>query len=110
MSATINGTSISLTRGDTLQIQISITDASGERYSPAEGDVIRFAMKQRYSDPTPILVKTIPNETLILLINPEDTKSLSYGAYKYDIELTTATGIVDTFIPRADFKILEEVV
>lgn len=106
---TIDGTDIAMTRGDTVCIQIIITDASGETYTPAEGDSIRFAMKRRYKDPEPLIEKQIPNDTLVLLIEPEDTSNLAFGSYKYDIEITKEDGTVDTFIPRANFTILEEV-
>ena len=39
----INGWDISLTRGDTLYITVNITK-DGEPYTPAETDVIRFAI------------------------------------------------------------------
>lgn len=105
----IEGTTIKIIRGDTARIQIEILDAHGDPYVLAEGDSVRFAMKKNYYQPNPDLLKTIPNDTLILQFNPEDTKPFAFGQYKYDIELTTASGDVDTFIDRADFYILEEV-
>lgn len=109
MSATIKGTTISLTRGDTLQIQLNIKDASGEDYTPDAGDVIRFALKEDYSDKEPLILKTIDNNTLQFTLVPEDTELLPIGSYRYDIEITTAGGVVDTFIPRAVFNLLHEV-
>lgn len=109
----ISGTKITMIRGDTVRIQLSITDADGEAYEPANGDIIRFALKKSYNDNEPILVKTIPNDTLLLELLPEDTKGLKFGnlngVYKYDIEITQEDGTVDTIIPRAELVILEEV-
>ena len=109
MSYSVSGTTITLTRGDTFMAQISITDSSGNPYIPVEGDSIRFAMKATYADKEPLLIKEIPIDTLILKINPEDTKELKFGVYIYDIQLTKATGEVDTFITTAKLKITEEV-
>lgn len=106
---TIDGTTINMTRGDTVCIEIGIMTRSGETYTPVEGDTIRFAMKRRYKDPEPLLVIDIPFDTMLLTINPEDTSSFAFGSYKYDIEITKADGVVDTFIPRAEINILEEV-
>lgn len=106
---TIEGTTILMTRGDTVCIEVEIKTRDGETYTPTEGDSIRFAMKKRYKDPEPLLEINIPIETMILKIEPEDTSSLAFGSYKYDIEITKADGTVDTFIPRSDITLLEEV-
>lgn len=110
MSYSVSGTTITLTRGDTFMAQISITDSEGNPYVPAEGDSVRFAMKAKYTDvPPPLLVKDIPIDTLKLVLDPADTKGLSFGTYVYDIQLTKASGEVDTFITTAKIKITEEV-
>ena len=109
MSASINGTTISLTRGDTLKLNI-ILERGDETYVPDPEDTIRFALKKRIGDNEPLLIlKGVPIDTLILKLDPEDTKELDYGTYKYDLELTTADGEVVTFIGPADFIITEEV-
>ena len=109
MSYNISGTTITLTRGDTLNAVISITDSDGNPYTPIEGDNIRFAMKSKITDETPILNIDIPIDTMELIIRPEDTKHLKFGSYVYDIQLTKANGVVDTFITKSVFKITEEV-
>ena len=105
----INGTTITLTRGDTLRASLEITDAEGNTYTPVSGDTIRFAMKKSYSDSACLIEKVIPNDTLMLSLDPSDTKDLAFGSYVYDIEITFATGAVDTFIDKATFRISEEV-
>lgn len=111
MSYNVKKTSITLTRGDTFKAQISITDKDGNPYEMQEGDVVRFAMKKDYSDPdTQVLInKVVPSDTLILTLEPEDTKELPFGTYVYDIQLTTAAGEVDTFITKASLTLTEEV-
>lgn len=109
MSYSVSGTMITLTRGDTFSALITITDLNDNQYIPMNGDRIRFAMKNDYNDETPLLIKEIPIDTMILTLNPEDTKHLPFGKYVYDIELTKATGEVDTFITKAILKLTEEV-
>lgn len=110
MSVVINGTTIRMTRGDTLKAVIGIKNPDGSDYTPIEGDSIRFAVKEYYSQRSPIIVKTIPTDTMLLWLEPEDTKTLRMPQkYVYDIELTHANGDVDTFISRAELNITEEV-
>jgi len=107
---TIDGNNITLTRGDTLYVQINLTK-DGEPYVPQEGDTIRFAMKKTYKDPdSEVLInKQVPIDTLILTIDPDDTKELTMSrSYVYDLELTTSIGEVYTFI-AGKFKLTEEV-
>ena len=109
MAYTVNGTTITLTRGDTLIINITINNPDGTFYTPVTGDKIRFAMKSKYEDPIPLIKKDIPIDTLTLRLDPEDTKDLPFGIYVYDIQITKATGEVDTFITKSKFKLTEEI-
>ena len=111
MSHSISGNDIILTRGDSLFLQLSL-QKNGEPYTPDSGSVILFAMKAKYtdSDADVVLVKNVPIDTLILEIEPEDTKPLVMKkSYVYDIQLTDENGFVDTFI-QGKFKIGEEVI
>lgn len=110
MSVKISGTTIKMTRGDTLRAELTLKDEEGNVYTPIQGDVIRFAMKREYDDAEPIINRVIPNDTMELVIYPEDTKNLPQPSnYVYDIELTFANGDVDTFIDKAKLMLTEEV-
>ncbi len=109
MSYSINGTTITLTRGDSLEAHIAISKADGTPYTPNDNDRIRFAMKEYYTDPAPILIKEIPVSTMTLILEPSDTSKLSFGEYVYDVQLTKANGKTDTFISKAKIIISEEV-
>lgn len=106
----IDGDKITLTRGDTLTLKVSLlhevdpvppaTQPTIEPYVPQEGDAIRFALSVGYKTGPGyqfILDKTIPNDTLTFTLSSQET-SIRYGSYNYDIEITHADGCVDTFI------------
>jgi hypothetical protein len=109
MSYSIKKTTITLTRGDTLKAQIKLVDQYGEPYEFSPGDVVRFAMKKDYNDETTLINREIPTDSLILILNPMDTKRLDFGDYVYDIQLTKENGEVDTFITKGTLKLTEEV-
>lgn len=102
---TIEGTKITMTRGDTLSTTVTMR-LNEEEYVPQAGDKVRFAMKHptmtsdkgAYTDAEPLLVKDIPTDTMILKLDPEDTKPFPFASYVYDIQITYANGDVDTFI------------
>lgn len=96
----ISGNTIRMTKGDTLEVPVVIMTKHGDVYIPSEGDEIRFAMKAEYNDPEPLIRKIIPNDTLILRLESSETKNLEVRKvpYVYDIQLTTVTGTVDTFL------------
>lgn len=116
MSYSITGTTITMTRGDTLKATITLTK-DGEVYTPAEGDKIRFAVKHttmfcdrgEYVDDEPLILKDVPIETMTLTLDPEDTKGLEFGKYVYDMEITFTDGTVDTFITASPFILKPEV-
>lgn len=116
MSYSIVNNSIELTRGDTLRTQVGI-EIDDVEYKPQEGDVVRFALKRNilnkerteYIDEQPLCLKNVPTDTMILTLDPSDTKNLGFGRYVYDMEITFADGTVATFITKAPFKITEEV-
>lgn len=116
----INGDHITLTRGDTFLALVSMTREVEpdvyEPYTPQTGDHVRFALKQalnargtEFRERDPLILKDIPIDTMILRLNPEDTKPLGFGQYKYDIEITFANGMVDTFIADSPFDLTPEV-
>lgn len=109
MTSRIFENRIFLTRGDTFQATIVLTNADGEIYEPVDGDVIRFALKQKWEDETILIEKTIPNDTLTLELEPMDTKGLAFGKYVFDIQITFEDGRVDTFISEGEFEIRPEV-
>ena len=109
MSFKVRNNTIFLTRGDTFKAKITITYPNGAVYTPVEGDSIRFALKESVDDEECLIYREVPIDTMLLVINPEDTKELEFGSYVYDIQLTKANGDVDTFITASKFKLTAEV-
>lgn len=112
---TVSGNQISLTRGDSFYSRVTMKRGD-MTYVPQTGDTIRFALKSaqmndkgEYKDTDPLILKTIPNDTLMLHLAPADTKQLPFGQYVYDVEITFANGDVDTFIAEAPFILTGEV-
>ena len=91
---------ITLTKGDTMTLQVELTK-DGEPYEPAEGDVIRFALSKGYvgqSGYELILTKIIPTDTLKFTVTAAETELLQMTSYFYDVEITHGDGAVDTII------------
>ena len=117
----IKSNKIKMTRGDTLITSIDLKvvnpDETESPYIPEEGDVIFFAVKHPeiksdntdYVDQNPLILKEIPTSTMELRLDPIDTKSLAFGDYVYDIEITYADGIVDTILNNMPFELVPEV-
>lgn len=102
---------ITMTRGDTFKRTLQLKKDS-EIYTPAENDTIRFAMSNVFKGEKGyqlLIEKVIPNDTMVLKIDPSDTKDLNYGFYVYDLEITYADGTVETFADKKKFVITEEV-
>lgn len=100
---------ITMTRGDTCRIKITLNDDNGDEYIPQEGDVIRFAAKKEYTDSVPVVSIEVPIDTMVLEIKPTDTKHLPFGNYVYDLQITFADGTVNTFVCKGQLKLDEEV-
>lgn len=102
---------ITLTKGDSLTISLTLTKRNGEAYTPEAGDTIRFAVSKGYLGDAHYDLKytqNIPTDTLSLTVPASETKKLECGDYNYDIQITHNDGFVDTFI-SAKLKITGEV-
>ena len=88
---------IEFTRGDTFKRTLKLYNGN-EEYTPDEGDVIRFAAKKSYGDNHIDIEKIVPTDTMLFELEPADTKTLKYGSYVFEFELTTAEGEVYTFM------------
>lgn len=108
----IQGYNITMIRGDTEIIKVSCKDAQGVNVPFKDGDTLYFTVKTSVSTEEKVMQKVITefsDGVAYINILPEDTKSMSFGTYYYDIQLTRADGTVKTIIPPSKFIIKGEV-
>lgn len=98
---------IRLTRGDTLRLEITITDQNDENYELQPDDILEFTVKKTTVSEDVLIKKRITGTQFV--ISHEDTKSLNYGTYYYDVQLTQSSGDVTTVIKPSKLIITEEV-
>lgn len=103
----ISGNSIKLTRGDTAYLTVPLM-CGDEEYKMGADDVLVLSLKEYTIDPKAVLRKEVKGENTFH-IKPEDTSGLTFGKYKYDIQLNAANGDVFTVIDVDTFEILQEV-
>lgn len=101
--------SIKLTRGDTARFNVDIVSSiSGENYAIQSEDTLTMTVKKSVKDDVFCFQKTVTGSTS-LHVEPNDTKTLPFGKYVYDVQLNTANGDVYTIIEPASFEVLKEV-
>lgn len=106
----IQGTSLSMIRGDTEVIAVSCIK-DNEPYIQ-DGDTVYFTVKKSVNTEEKILQKVITvfsDNKALIEIEPEDTKDLAYGRYKYDVQLTKFNGEVKTLVEPSSFIVEGEV-
>lgn len=105
----IDDKTIKLTRGDTARLTVPIINlANNGEYTMESGDILYFTVKKTAKDSDFLFQKSVTGSNSIH-IRPEDTADLSFGKYKYDVQLTTATGDVYTVIEPSTFEVMEEI-
>lgn len=108
----IQGTNISMIRGDSEVIKVSCRNESGVDFPFTEGDIVYFTVKGSVYTEEKILQKIVTEFTegvALITIFPKDTRELKPGIYYYDIQLNRANGQVKTIIPPSKFTINAEV-
>lgn len=100
---------IIITRGDSGSKQILVR-MDGDPLLMSPGDKIDFGVKKNYADNQCLIKKTYTENPFILTFDPEDTKSLPFGDYVWDMQYVAANGYTDTFVAKKTFTITEEVV
>lgn len=103
----IKGTNISMRKGNTENLSLSIT-LNGVAAPFVNGDVVKLALKSHINDPEPVLAKTITTFTdgkAIINFTVNDTKDLKPKEYVYDALIIYANGKVFNFIEVSTFEI-----
>lgn len=99
---------IRITRGDSLTINVVLTDNDGFPYEPVEGDEVWFTVKKSANSADILIRKSIDITNLVLDLVEADTENLAFGEYRYEIEVITVTNDHYTVIKNAPFIITEE--
>lgn len=97
---------ISIIRGDSATITLSVTGAQGKPYTILPTDSVTMMVRKTPTSEV-VLTKTFTNA--VLNIDPVDTSSLACGSYVYDVQLVHRDGWTDTIIPVHQFNVLPEV-
>lgn len=111
----IDGTTITLTCGDSALIGVSAKDKDGELYEFEVGDTIKFTVKAtaKKTDDNVLVEKSVSvdesTDVVNVMLEPNDTKSLDFKKYYYDIQLIKVNGWVDTIIEDSIFKVGVEI-
>lgn len=92
----VNGTDITLTRGDTETLTVTVTDASGQPYELGEGEYIELVAKAKPTDAEPLIRKVTTDGTITF--DRADTWDLSTGKYAYNIRVEAGTSSYHTII------------
>lgn len=102
---TVNGTTLSMVRGDTERISVTPSVAF------ETGDIITMTVRKDV-DADIALQKVVTEFTegvAYIDITHEDTATLDFGAYVYDIQVQWASGAIKTLVKKSTFKLEEEV-
>lgn len=101
---------LSVTRGDTLPIELTIYTQSGEVYKLQGKDALRLTVKSSIDIRAPALIQKIMDATsgAKCELTCSETE-LDYGSYWYDVELETEDGKRFTVIPPSRLDITAEV-
>ena len=99
---------IVITRGDSQEVDLYLTDREGYPYNPVEGDHVYFYMKKSAYAEQVLIQKEIDIHTLVINFVEEDTRNLAFGEYRYEIEIVLQGGDHYTAIKSTPFIITEE--
>lgn len=118
----INKTNISLTRGDSAYITLSITDGSGSPIELTENDTVRCQVRyepNNRSDENIVFTGVIirrPQETgpdqIVWWIKPEETRFIDLeqqDKFYWDAQVEFANGDIFSIVPVSAFQLLSEV-
>lgn len=99
----IDDNNITITRGDTALLTLSITDQDDQPYIPVEGDNIYLTIKPDINNEYYVLKKKF-NDIQKLSITKSDTIDLNFGKYFYDVRIENGSQY-DTIICSGEFII-----
>ena len=103
---TVNGTTVSMVRGDTERISVTPSVAF------AAGDIVTMTVRKDVESTIELqkIVTEFDNGAAYIDITHEDTETMDFGAYVYDIQVQWGgSGAIKTLIKKSTFNLEEEV-
>lgn len=104
---------ITITQGNSAEIDITPLDKEGKPYELQEGDKVIFKVESCRKE---IIRQVLTAEDwdseqdgLIMVLNPEDTVNLPCKEYTYDCLYIFADGSAKTFIDEAIFEVVRAI-
>ena len=101
---------LSMVRGTTLSLALSVQDADGNDYTLQTGEVLRFGVKRKPEDADYIFVKEAGPTDIdedgkyVFTVEPSDTEDKPFGCYYYDCGLQSGNSYYN-IIEASNFKI-----
>ena len=111
----IEGTNMSMIRGDTESITIIMKNNYGEKIDFESGDIVYFTVKSDTKSDTKILQKvvtTFVDGNAEIFLSSNDTKDLPkyFSVFYYDVQINKISdGSITTIIPPSKFIIQDEI-
>ena len=108
----VYGTNLSIVRGDSGSITISLSDNDDVKIPLVNGDMVYFTVKLNTGTDIKLIQKVITvfsDGNAIIDIEPGDTATLAYKSYKYDIQVVNLAGKVTTIVPPSLFIVEPEI-
>lgn len=104
---------ITIVKGDDLRLLFELRDEHGNSVISQGASAIKFAVSPEYGKP-PVITKTLAAGTVVqsgpysfyVDLVPADTAAITAGIYRYELEVTTAGGLVYTCL-QSDFTVKE---
>lgn len=103
---------ISMTRGDTVDIIFSAINEEGESFHPTRNDRLIFSVARKIGEaPIIVIMNEMTNDEAqfwSIRINPEHTEELKFGKYAFDVQLEIRNSesgeveAIDTIIGKTD--------
>lgn len=103
--STITNNIITVIRGETAQLPVTIVDAEGNTYEPTSSDVITFTVKESADSHKTMIQKMSKNGVISLTTIDTD---IDFGYYVYDIQLTSVDGYTITVVEPTSFIVIEK--
>lgn len=100
----LNTNDITITRGDSAVLKLTMDNSDGTTYTPATGDQVEFQGCQGAK----VLFRHQVKQGVVTIV-PEDTADLKYDSYTYKVVVTKSDGTTVNVINGAKFIVESEV-